>query len=187
MEDDLNGKWPQWKTTSKEDDQWKMSLMEDYLNGRLPQWKTTPMEDNLNERQPQWKTTSMKDKINGRQPQWNTTSIYSNVWIWVSSMTQFKRWIWLYWQFLLGRQFSWKQLANLAWLAKLQLSLAQLIPSLSFIILVSCNVVFLLRHLPFLSCKVLNFVHLPMSSTLFESFFRWDHLPFQIKPYITIL
>ena len=35
--------------------------MEDNLNGRLPQWKTTSMEDNLNGRGPQWKTTSMED------------------------------------------------------------------------------------------------------------------------------
>ena len=30
--------------------------MEDYLNERRPQWKTTSIEDNLNGRQPQWKT-----------------------------------------------------------------------------------------------------------------------------------
>ena len=42
MKDDLNGRRPQWMTTSMEDD----------LNGRRPQWigaqwRTTPMEDNL--------------------------------------------------------------------------------------------------------------------------------------------
>ena len=38
--------------------------MEDNLNGRQPQWKTTSMEDNLNGRQPQWKMTSMEDNLN---------------------------------------------------------------------------------------------------------------------------
>ena len=38
MDDSLNGRRPQWKTTSMEDD------------GRKPQWKTTLMEDDLNER-----------------------------------------------------------------------------------------------------------------------------------------
>ena len=40
--------------------------MEDDLNGRQPQWKTTSIEDNLNERQPQWKTTSMGKKCQWR-------------------------------------------------------------------------------------------------------------------------
>ena len=31
--------------------------LENNLNGRQPQWKTTSMEDNLNGRQPKWKTT----------------------------------------------------------------------------------------------------------------------------------
>ena len=35
--------------------------MEDDLNGRDPQWKTNSMEDNLNGRQPQWKTTKMEE------------------------------------------------------------------------------------------------------------------------------
>ena len=35
MKDDLNGRQPQWKTTSMEDD-----LMEDNLNERRPEWKT---------------------------------------------------------------------------------------------------------------------------------------------------
>ena len=34
-----------------------MTSMEDDLNGRRPQWKTTLMEDNLNGRQFQWKMT----------------------------------------------------------------------------------------------------------------------------------
>ena len=41
--------------------------MEENLNERQPQWKTTSLEVNINERQPQWKTTSMVDNINGRQ------------------------------------------------------------------------------------------------------------------------
>ena len=64
MEDDLNGRQSQWKTTSMEDD----------LNGRQPQWKMTSFEDNLNGRQPWWKTTSMEDSLNGRQSQLKTTS-----------------------------------------------------------------------------------------------------------------
>ena len=48
--------------------------MEDDLNGRQPQWKTTSIEDNLNERRPEWKTKSMEDDLNGRQTQWRTTS-----------------------------------------------------------------------------------------------------------------
>ena len=35
--------------------------MEDELNGRQPQWKTTSIEDDLNERRPQLKMTSMED------------------------------------------------------------------------------------------------------------------------------
>ena len=35
--------------------------MEDVLNGRQTQWKTTLMEFNLNERQRQWKTTLMEE------------------------------------------------------------------------------------------------------------------------------
>ena len=37
--------------------------MEDDLNGRRPQWKTTSMEDNLNVRRPQWKLTLMEDNL----------------------------------------------------------------------------------------------------------------------------
>ena len=36
MEDNLNGRRPQWKTP-----QWKMTSMEDDLNGRQTQWRTT--------------------------------------------------------------------------------------------------------------------------------------------------
>ena len=48
MEDDLkennlNGRWHEWKTTSTEDD----------LNGKLTQQKTTSTEDDLNGRRPQ--------------------------------------------------------------------------------------------------------------------------------------
>ena len=43
--------------------------MEDDLNGRQPQWKTTSIEDDHNGRQPQWKTTSMEDDLNGRRLQ----------------------------------------------------------------------------------------------------------------------
>ena len=38
------------------------------LNGRGPQWKMTSMEDNLNERRPQRKMTSIEDDLNGRRP-----------------------------------------------------------------------------------------------------------------------
>ena len=85
------------------------------------------MEDDLNWRQPQWKTTSKEDDLNERRSQY----------ILMSYMTRFKCQMWLYWQFLQGRQSSWKQLASLAQLAKLELSLAQLSPSLLY--LFSCN------------------------------------------------
>ena len=58
MEDNLNGRRPQWKMTS----------IEDELNGRQPQLKTLSMEDDFNGRQPQWKTTSLEDGLNRRQP-----------------------------------------------------------------------------------------------------------------------
>ena len=87
MEDNLNGRQPQWKKNSTEDDlcgiwpQWKATSMEDELNGRWPQFlfhiirliwilkvaealthdcSWSSMEDNLNGRQPQWKTISME-------------------------------------------------------------------------------------------------------------------------------
>ena len=53
MEDDFNGRRPQWKTT-----QWKLALMEDNINGRQHQWKTTQMEDKIN-------GTSIEDDLNG--------------------------------------------------------------------------------------------------------------------------
>ena len=40
--------------------------MEDDLNGRQPQWNTTSIEDELNESQPHRKLTSIEDDINGR-------------------------------------------------------------------------------------------------------------------------
>ena len=47
--------------------------MEHDLNGKQPQWKMTSMEDNHNERQPQSNTTSMmtttiQDDLDGRGP-----------------------------------------------------------------------------------------------------------------------
>ena len=48
--------------------------MEDHLNRRQPQWKTTSMKDDLNGRQTQWNTTSIEDNLNGRQFQWKMTS-----------------------------------------------------------------------------------------------------------------
>ena len=39
--------------------------MEDDLNGRRPQWKTTTIEEDLNERG----LTSKEDKLKGTQPQ----------------------------------------------------------------------------------------------------------------------
>ena len=60
MEDELNGRHPQWKTAVKEDN----------LKGRGSQGrvsKTTSMED-----------TSMEDDLYGRQHQWKTTSIEDN-------------------------------------------------------------------------------------------------------------
>ena len=57
--------------------------MEDHLNGRRPQCKTTSMEDNLDGRyvrRPKWKMTSIKDDPNEIQPQfrrppWKMTSM----------------------------------------------------------------------------------------------------------------
>ena len=39
--------------------------MEENLNGRRPQWKTTSIEDNLNGRRPQCMTTTIEDNLNG--------------------------------------------------------------------------------------------------------------------------
>ena len=52
----------------KEDDSMENILMEDNLNERQPQWKTTSREDNINGRKPQWKATSMEDNINEKHP-----------------------------------------------------------------------------------------------------------------------
>ena len=41
----------------------KITSMEDNLNGRQPQWKTTSMEENLNGRQFQWKTIPIEDDL----------------------------------------------------------------------------------------------------------------------------
>ena len=37
--------------------------MEEDLDGRRPQWKTTSMEDDLNGRRSKWKTPSMEDDL----------------------------------------------------------------------------------------------------------------------------
>ena len=42
----------------------------DDRNGRRPQGKTTSMEDNIHGRQHKWKTTLMEDFINGEKIQW---------------------------------------------------------------------------------------------------------------------
>ena len=93
---------------------------------RQPQWKQTSIEDDLNGRQPQWKTTTMEDNLNGRQPQWKTTSIEDDLNV--------------------RQQSSSKQLAHLAQLAKLELSLAQL--SLSFLKCLVRDVFFMNVHNP---------------------------------------
>ena len=105
MEDDLNGRRSQWKTTSREDNlnerqlQLNTTSIKDDLNQRQPQWKTTSIEDedNLYGRQPQRKKTSMvmtsiedeinKRNLNGRRPQWKTTSMENII---MSIMTGFK-------------------------------------------------------------------------------------------------
>ena len=46
-----------------------MTSMEDDPNGRQPQWKTTAMEEDLIGSLPQWRTTSMNDNLKGTQPQ----------------------------------------------------------------------------------------------------------------------
>ena len=61
-----------------------MASIENNVNGRQRQWKTTSMEDNLNNtgRRPYWKRTlarlanqSLEDALDGRQPQWKMTSM----------------------------------------------------------------------------------------------------------------
>ena len=64
MEDDLNGRQPQWKKS-----QWKTTPIQEDFNGRLPQWKTTSIENDLYGRCPQWKRTRMEDNMNGRRTQ----------------------------------------------------------------------------------------------------------------------
>ena len=64
MEDDLDRRWPQWKTTSMKDD----------INGRRHQednliFEKSLMEKNLNGRQPQWKMNSMEYDLNVRKTQ----------------------------------------------------------------------------------------------------------------------
>ena len=44
--------------------------MEDNLDGRQPQWKMTSMEDDLNRRLPQSKNTYMEEHVNGSRPIW---------------------------------------------------------------------------------------------------------------------
>ena len=46
-----------------------MASTEDDLNGRRPEWKTTSIEEDLNRRRPQWKMTSMEYDLNRRRPQ----------------------------------------------------------------------------------------------------------------------
>ena len=45
-----------------------MMIIEDNLNIRRLQWKTTSLEDELNVRQPQWRKTLRKYNLFGRQP-----------------------------------------------------------------------------------------------------------------------
>ena len=49
--------------------------MDDNLNGRRPQWKTTSMEDDLNGKQPQLKTISIEENLNGKQSQWKMITL----------------------------------------------------------------------------------------------------------------
>ena len=41
----------------------RRTSIEDDPNGRQPQWKTTPMEDDLNGMKTQWRTTSMEEDL----------------------------------------------------------------------------------------------------------------------------
>ena len=65
MEDNLNGRQPQWKIASMEDGrpQLNRTSMEDDHNGRRPHWKMTSME-------PKMKINSIEEYIIGSQPQW---------------------------------------------------------------------------------------------------------------------
>ena len=54
MEDNLNGRWAQWKPSSMEDNpNWSKTLIEDDFNGRQTQGKTTLREEDLNGKWPQ--------------------------------------------------------------------------------------------------------------------------------------
>ena len=131
MEDSLNESWPQWKTTSMEDDlngrwpQWKTTLIENNLNGRWPQWKMTSIEDDLNWRWPQYYMNWMEDDFNGRRPQ---LILMSNMprWTIFTCKTIKLKTVGASMEDNFNRtQPQWKNL-----LAKLELSLAQLSPSL---------------------------------------------------------
>ena len=52
-----------------------MTYMENNINGRRPEWKTTTVKYNLCGRQHNLKTTLMDDHINGRKLQWTTTQL----------------------------------------------------------------------------------------------------------------
>ena len=60
MEDDPNGRQPQWRTTAMEED-----LMVVCLSGRRPQWTTTSREHNLKGITP-LKNDLMEVDLNGR-------------------------------------------------------------------------------------------------------------------------
>ena len=76
MEDELNGRWHQWKIATMEDDlKWRRPERKtiskgDNLKGRQPQGDTNSKREDLNgRRRPQWRTTLMEDGLNGRRPQ----------------------------------------------------------------------------------------------------------------------
>ena len=69
MEEDLHGCQLHKKITLYYEDIMEDGSMEDDLNGRRPQWKMTTIEDKLNGRWPKWRMTSMENDMNGRQPQ----------------------------------------------------------------------------------------------------------------------
>ena len=99
MEDDHNGRQPQWKMTSMEDNLYGRQLLKRALNGRQPYNKNDPgrmpyrkltlsclasqvcfeLGTNLNGRRPQWKTTSIEDDLKVRQPQWKKTSMEDDI------------------------------------------------------------------------------------------------------------
>ena len=68
--------------------------MEDDLNGRLPQWKMAPSEDELNGRTPLWKGILMEVDLNGSlleddndfnqvvfKPRWCTCFVYIDIFV----------------------------------------------------------------------------------------------------------